>query len=139
MDPQDIILVTRDPIGLDDIVRRLGHDTNGGPGDDDAAGALVTFSGIVRAREGERTIGHLDYEHYDGMAQQEMEKLVALAREKWPLRRVALVHRTGEVAVGEASVIVAVSAGHRKESFAAARYLIDALKESVPIWKQAPK
>lgn len=134
----DIVVVTREPIGLEDLVRRLGHDPAGGAGDDPEAGALVTFSGIVRATEGDRTIGHLDYDHYEGMAQKEMEHLVRRAREQWPLRRVGLVHRVGGVGVGEASVIVAVSAGHRVESFAAARFLIDTLKESVPIWKQAP-
>ncbi len=69
----------------------------------------------------------------------EMQRLVEASRQRWPLRRVALVHRFGPVAVGEPSVIVAVSAGHRAEAFDAARFLIDELKKSVPIWKSEPR
>jgi molybdopterin synthase catalytic subunit len=108
------------------------------PGTDPETGALVTFSGIVRETEAGRAITHLDYEHYAGMAERELERLVAAARKRWPLRGCAVFHRTGPVAVGEASVIVAVSAGHRAEAFEAARFLIDELKKSVPIWKSAP-
>ncbi|MBX3730943.1 MAG: molybdenum cofactor biosynthesis protein MoaE [Candidatus Sumerlaeia bacterium] len=107
-------------------------------GTDAEAGALVVFSGIVRATEGDRQVGHLDYEHYAGMAEREMAKLAEEARRRWPVRRVGLVHRVGPVGVGEPSVLVAVSAGHRDEAFAAARFLIDELKKSVPIWKSAP-
>jgi molybdopterin synthase catalytic subunit len=135
----DIVRVTGDPITLDEVVRAIGHQLTAadGPGDDPEAGALVTFSGIVREREGLGTITHLDYEQYEGMALREIGKLVVVARERWPLRRVALYHRVGRVNVAEASVIVAVSAGHRAEAFAAARFLIDELKLKVPIWKSA--
>ncbi|MCC6545935.1 molybdenum cofactor biosynthesis protein MoaE [Candidatus Sumerlaeota bacterium] len=106
--------------------------------DDDAAGAVVMFAGTVRAQEGERRIPHLAYDHYEGMAQRETRKLMEEARRRWPLRRIVAFHRTGEVPVGESAVIVAVSAGHRSEAFEAARFLIDELKRSVPIWKRAP-
>ena len=137
---EDVIRITKEPLSLAAILRELGHSAcpQDGPGEDPEAGALVTFSGIVRSREGEETIGHLDYEHYGDMARQEIEKVIARAREKWPLRRLAVVHRVGAVNVGESSVVVAVSAGHRAEAFEAARFLIDELKVSVPIWKMAP-
>lgn len=135
---QDEILITRDALVLSEALERIGHRADGTAGTDPEAGALVVFSGLVRATEGAATISHLDYEHYEGMAQQEIVRLLARAREKWPIHRAAVLHRVGAVGVSEASVIVAVSAGHRAESFEAARFLIDELKKSVPIWKQAP-
>jgi len=134
--PADIVRIVREPLSLDAVAREMGF---GDVGDDPEAGAFVTFSGIVRETEGDARIPHLDYEHYAGMAEKEMAKLVAEARRRWPLRAVAVVHRIGPVRVGEASVIVAVGAGHRAEAFEAARFLIDELKKSVPIWKAAPK
>src|SRR5262245_63490255 len=70
------------------------------------------------------------------MARREMRELAREARRRWPVRRVAMVHRIGRVPVGEASVAIAVSAGHRAEAFAACHWLIDRLKEVVPIWKR---
>ncbi len=136
----DLIRLTRDQLSLDDLVRQMGHASTvgDGAGSDPEAGALVTFSGIVRATEGDRTIPHLDYEAFESMALKEMQRLTAAAHARWPLRRIGLVHRFGPVAVGEPSVIVAVSAGHRAEAFEAARFLIDELKKSVPIWKSEP-
>lgn len=132
----DILVVRREPLSLDEVVRAIGHGSLAGEvGKDPEAGALVTFSGIVREKEGEATLTHLHYEHYERMAEKEIAKLFESAREKWPVHRLAIFHRTGLVAVGEASVIVAVSAGHRAEAFEAARFLIDELKKSVPIWK----
>ena len=138
---EDFIAITTEPLSLDAAVEAIGHQVRpeAPPGSDPEAGALVTFSGIVRETEGHRKIPKLDYEHYPRMAEKEMVRLVQRAREKWPLRRVALVHRVGPVAVGEASIVVAVSAGHRAEAFEAARFLIDELKKSVPIWKAPPE
>ena len=139
LNPHDILLITREPLSLDALVRDLGHDPSGAaPGEDPEAGALVTFSGIVREMEGDRAIPRLDYEHYGQMAEKEMTRLLERAREQWPVHRAGLVHRVGPVATGEPSVIVAVSAGHRVEAFEAARFLIDELKRSVPIWKSVP-
>lgn len=139
----DIVQITSDPLSLDGTIRAMGHTASGfadhGTATDPEAGALVTFSGIVRATEGNRQIPRLDYEHYPAMAEKQMGALIAEARGRWPLRRVALLHRIGPVAVAEPSVIVAVSAGHRAEAFAAARFLIDELKKRVPIWKHAPQ
>jgi molybdopterin synthase catalytic subunit len=134
----DLIEITTEPLSLDDLVRRLGHPSAAGdpPGRDPEAGALVTFSGIVRGTEGEEKIEALDYSHYGEMAGKEMKRLAVRARAEWPVQRIGLVHRVGRVGVGEPSVIVAVSAGHRDEAFQAARFLIDELKKTVPIWKR---
>lgn len=135
----DVVQLTLEPISLAALLAAMGHDITGaGPGDEAEGGALVTFSGIVRATEGQDRIAHLDYEAYESMALGQMKALVVRARERWPLLRVGLVHRTGAVPAAEASVLVAVLAGHRAEAFEAARFLIDELKKSVPIWKRAP-
>ncbi len=136
--PADRILITRQPLNLAEIIDSIEHPAGPKASPDEEAGALVTFSGKVRAGEEGRRITHLDYEHYEGMAEKEIEKLLAEARTRWPLRAVAIHHRVGPVAVGEASVVVAVATGHRAEAFAAARFLIDELKNRVPIWKAAP-
>ncbi len=136
----DLIEITTDRLSMDRVLEAIGHPVgvDAPAGEDPEAGALVTFSGIVRATEGKEQIEHLDYTHYPNMAEKELGKLIAEARRRWPLHRVALVHRVGPVKVAEASVIVAVSAGHRSEAFDAARFLIDELKKSVPIWKATP-
>lgn len=138
---EDFIAITTETLSLDAVVEAIGHQVlaEAPPGSDPEAGALVTFSGIVRETEGDRRVPHLNYEHYPRMAEKEMGRLVEQARARWPLRRVAMVHRVGPVAVGEASIVIAVSAGHRAEAFEAARFLIDELKKSVPIWKAAPR
>jgi molybdopterin synthase catalytic subunit len=81
-------------------------------------------------------VRRLEYEAFASMATREMRALAAEARRRWPLRKVAMAHRIGVVPVGEASVAIAVSAGHRGEAFEACRFLIDRLKEIVPIWKK---
>ena len=79
---------------------------------------------------------HLDYHAYEEMALKELRKLGEAAREKWSTTRMVIWHRLGPVAVGEASVVIAVSCPHRADAFAACRYVIDTLKEAVPIWKR---
>lgn len=78
----------------------------------------------------------LEYEAYVPMAEQELLKICAEARRRWRLTKVALVHRIGLVPIGEASVVVAVSSVHRKDSLEAVHFCIDTLKETVPIWKK---
>ncbi len=101
-------------------------------------GAVVLFSGTVRDHaEGRTDVVSLDYEAYDDVVVPVFHKITAEARKKFPdARRMAIVHRTGVVALGESSVVVAVSSAHRPIAFEAARFLIDALKESAPIWKK---
>lgn len=100
------------------------------------AGAVVLFLGTTRAQTDGRATASLDYECYRPMAEQELARLEAEARRRWPLTGCALVHRLGHLHVGEASVAVAVSSPHRRDAFAAGQWLIDTLKEVVPIWKR---
>jgi molybdopterin synthase catalytic subunit len=99
-------------------------------------GGLVTFRGAVRDHARGRSIRHLEYEAYPGMAEAEMERICAEAEARWPGARVAVDHRVGRLAIGELAVVVAAAAPHRDAAFAAARYAIDVLKERVPIWKK---
>lgn len=101
-------------------------------------GAVVVFTGTARDHAEHRTdVTHLFYEAYEEQVLPRMNELTAQTRRRWPmLGRIAAQHRTGEVAVGQAAVIVAVSAPHRAEAFEAARFLIDELKATLPIWKR---
>lgn len=103
---------------------------------DDEAGATATFLGTTRRTNRGRLVLKLEYEAYDGMALAEFNKMTAEATERWELCKAAVVHRTGEVPLGEASVAIAVSAPHRAESIEACHFLIDRLKEVAPIWKK---
>jgi molybdopterin synthase catalytic subunit len=101
-------------------------------------GATVTFTGTARDHApGRPGVHRLEYEAYEGPALARLEALVAEVRRRWPtIGRIALLHRTGLVALGEAAVVVAVSSPHRAEAFEAARFSIDELKRTVPIWKR---
>ncbi len=101
-------------------------------------GAVVVFTGTVRDHaEGRTDVVALTYEAYDEQVVPRLEAIVDEARKRWPsVARVVAHHRVGRLELGEVSVLVAVSAGHRPEAFEAARYVIDALKAAVPIWKQ---
>lgn len=100
------------------------------------AGAVILFLGTVREMtQGRQTVA-LDYEAYPDMALAKMREICDEACRRWPIERVAIIHRLGRLELGEASVAVAVSCGHRVEAFEAGRYLIDELKVRVPIWKQ---
>jgi len=100
------------------------------------AGGIDVFIGTTRGQSKGRGVSALEYEAYEPMALRVMELIEAEARDRWPLQKVSLVHRLGRVNVGEASVIIAVSSAHRKEAFEACRFLIDRLKQDVPIWKR---
>jgi len=102
----------------------------------DLAGAVCVFLGTVREMTGDRRTASLDYEAYPVMAVRKMEELEAEARRRWPVVAVAIVHRVGPLELGEVSVAVAVSTPHRGHAFEACRWLIDTLKEVVPIWKK---
>ena len=100
------------------------------------AGAICTFTGVVRETSRGRAVTHLEYEAYPEMARAEMRKIAGEIAERWPEARVAMAHRTGRLEIGEASVVVSVSSPHRSEAIDACRWGIDRLKESVPIWKK---
>lgn len=101
-------------------------------------GGVVLFSGTVRDHADDRVgVTRLDYEAYEEQVEPRLATIVAEARRRWPsIGRMALLHRTGAVAVGESSVVVVASAPHREDAFAAARFGIDTLKATVPIWKR---
>jgi molybdopterin synthase catalytic subunit len=103
-----------------------------------ASGAVITFLGVVRDHaEGRTGVTGLTYEAYEQVALERMTEIAAEARSRWPeIERIALLHRTGRLALSEASVAVVVSAPHRGDAFDAARFSIDTLKETVPIWKR---
>jgi molybdopterin synthase catalytic subunit len=103
---------------------------------DPAAGGLVLFAGTVRDHSGAGTVTGLDYEAWPERA---VERLEAIGEEmfgRWPLRKAAILHRTGRLEVGQTSVVVSCSAPHRAEAFEAARHGIERLKQDVPIWKK---
>lgn len=102
----------------------------------DDAGGIATFHGVVRRRSKGRTVLRLEYEAYGEMAEAEFRRIAVEANEKWPGTRVAILHRVGTLEVGETAVIIAASAPHRAEAFAACRFVIDTLKERAPIWKK---
>jgi molybdopterin synthase catalytic subunit len=103
---------------------------------DDGAGAIATFIGTTRSRSRGRDVIHLEYEAYEGMAEQVMAELAAKLGERHELCKVAIHHRVGLVEIGETSVVIAVSAPHRAAALAACKEAIDELKVSVPLWKK---
>lgn len=100
------------------------------------AGAVVLFLGTTREMTGGRRTEWLDYECYSEMAEKKLRELEAEARRQWPLVECSIVHRLGRVGLGEASVAIAVSSPHREAAFVAGKWLIDTLKQVIPIWKQ---
>lgn len=103
---------------------------------DEAAGAIATFVGTTRAQSRGRDVIHLEYEAYEGMAEQVMAELATRLSERHGLCKVAIHHRTGRVEIGETSVVIAVSAPHRAAALAACHEAIDELKVTVPLWKK---
>lgn len=103
---------------------------------DPTAGAMATFVGMTRNTNDGRNVTRLEYECYPGMAEKEMQKIAEAVLTRWPIIKVAMLHRIGRVDIGEASVAIAVSSGHRHAAFEACHYAINQLKETVPIWKK---
>ena len=122
-----MIEITSDPIDHAAVTDRVRSNQ---------AGAVCSFLGTVREMTGDRQTVALDYEAYPDMALKSLADLEAEARSRWPIVDLALVHRVGKLDLGEVSVVVAVSCPHRHQAFDACRWLIDTLKEVVPIWKR---
>jgi molybdopterin synthase catalytic subunit len=99
-------------------------------------GAVVVFDGIVRNHSRGRRTLHLDYEAYEKMAVRQMRELGRKARERFGVRQVTMVHRLGRLEIGETSVLIVVASAHRSAAFEACRWLIDSIKQIVPIWKR---
>jgi molybdopterin synthase catalytic subunit/molybdopterin converting factor small subunit len=119
--------VTDQPLSLEAVAAEVA---------DERAGALATFTGTVRRRSRSREVTRLEYEAYAEMAEDVMANLAAELAQRYELCSVAIHHRVGTLGIGEASVVVAVSAPHRQDALAACREAIDALKETVPLWKK---
>ena len=100
------------------------------------AGAVVTFLGVVRDNNRGEDVTHLEYEAYEGMAERGLRQVAEQIGERWPETRVAIVHRTGRLEIGEASVAISVSSPRRADAFEGCRYAIERIKVDVPIWKK---
>ena len=100
------------------------------------AGAIDVFIGTVRNKTKGKRVLHLEFEAYESMAISELEKIRKEADEKWPILKMSIVHAIGKLEIGQVPVVIAVSTPHRKDSFEACQFVIDTLKESVPIWKK---
>jgi MoaE-MoaD fusion protein len=103
---------------------------------DERAGGTAVFIGTTRVQSRGRTVLHLEYEAYEGMAEQVMADLAAELESTYDLYAVSIAHRVGRVGIGESSVVIAVSAPHRADALAACKDCIDRLKETVPLWKK---
>ena len=119
--------LSAEPLSLDAAVREVSRDE---------AGAIATFTGTVRNRSRDRDVLHLEYEAYEGMAEETMVTLAEGLRARYSVSEIAIHHRIGRVEIGEPSVVIAVSAPHRADALAACREAIDMLKETVPLWKK---
>jgi MoaE-MoaD fusion protein len=124
---EDIFQIVRDAIRPQEILEALKRPEDG---------ALVVFDGFVRNHlKGQQTL-YLEYQAYESMALAKMREIGTEIRAKFPVHRIAIIHRLGRLEVGETSVLIAVSSAHRAAAFDACRYAIDTLKRVVPIWKK---
>ena len=119
--------VTEEPLSLDAVVAEVT---------DERAGGIATFTGTVRRQSRGREVTHLEYEAYAEMAEDVIGQIAADLLTRYELCAVAIHHRVGRVEIGEASVVIAVSAPHRQAALNACREAIDTLKETVPLWKK---
>ena len=123
----DCLRLSHEPLDATEAARAVAGDGQGG---------IATFLGVVRDQSAGRTVRRLHYEAYGPMAEAEFRRISDEATSKWPGVRVAILHRTGTLEVGETAVVVAASAPHRDEAFSACRFVIDTLKARAPIWKK---
>ncbi|HEX4947741.1 MAG TPA: molybdenum cofactor biosynthesis protein MoaE [Blastocatellia bacterium] len=126
--PEDIFEITREPIDKPALERRL---ITG------AAGAVVTFDGVVREQTKGRRVVTLHYEAYEPMAVKEMRKVGDEIRARWPeVLHIGIIHRFGELNITESSIAIVITSPHRRVAFEACHYAIDRIKQTVPIWKK---
>ena len=121
------VAVTPDLLDLEPLLRLVAE--GGGHG------AITSFVGTVRDNNVNRRVTHLEYEAYEPLAVKALEQIVQETVAQWPGIRVAVHHRIGRLAIGEASIIIAAASAHRANAFAACRYVIERVKQIVPIWK----
>ena len=119
--------ITREPIDEQELIRAVQT-----PAD----GAVCVFYGVVREDSMNKKVRFLEYDAYPEMAEKKMREILDEVAKRWPEQRAAIVHRIGKLEIGEPSVVIAVGSPHRPESFEACRYVIDRVKQEVPIWKK---
>ena len=122
-----MIKLTSEPIIVNEVIDSVY---------DAGAGAVDVFIGSVRNKTSEKKVVRLEFEAYEKMALSEMEKIATAAKKKWPVCQLSIVHRVGKLNLGDLPVVIAVSTPHRPDAFEACRYVIDTLKQTVPIWKK---
>jgi MoaE-MoaD fusion protein len=120
-------LLSDEPLSLDRVVDEVR---------DERAGAIVIFTGTTRLQSRGRSVEHLDYEAYEGMAEAVMAEIAESLQARYELCAIAIHHRIGRVGIGDTSVVIAVSAPHRGDALAACKDAIDTLKDRVPLWKK---
>lgn len=118
-----MIRLTRDQVDVEEVIRRVM---------DGSVGAVVTFLGVVRDDQ----LQELELEAWEEAALPELRKIEAEACERWPLHAVEVIHRHGTLKVGDRILLIVVSAGHRKEAFLGCEYILERIKQTVPIWKK---
>ena len=124
----DVFEITREPIDKLGLERRLMTG---------AAGAVVTFDGVVRDNTKGRFVLTLQYEAYEPMAVKEMQRVGEEIHQQWPdVERIGIIHRFGELKISESSIVIVITSPHRRVAFEACRYAIDRVKQTVPIWKK---
>lgn len=123
--------VTGDPITWEDVAVMQRHATR------ISSGALASFIGVVRAdKRGHRVVQALEYEGYPDMVQPQIDRWFQEAHNQWDLTTIQIRYRLGLVSVGEISVVVIVAASHRRDAFAACRFIVERIKHDAPIWKR---
>ncbi|RKS85093.1 molybdopterin synthase subunit MoaE [Orbus hercynius] len=126
MNEQNIVIVSNEFVDISQHYQWLSQSTQDG--------AIVTFTGKVRSLQND--VSSLYLEHYQGMTENVLLNIIEQARERWQLNRIIIVHRVGEILANENIVYVGVSSAHRKDSFAAADFIMDVLKNEAPFWKK---
>jgi len=121
------VCLSREPISLDALIAQVAAPECGG---------TCLFLGTVRNGPEESGVAAIEYTAYDDMAEAELQRIVADAKQRWPRARIALRHRLGHVAVGEPSIAIATAAPHRAQAFEACRYVIEEVKRRLPVWKK---
>jgi molybdopterin synthase catalytic subunit len=119
--------LTRDPIDTAQISKPFQMPEDG---------AMVVFEGIVRNHARDKAVRYLEYDAYESMALKKLEEVGTLAKSKFEIRDIAIVHRLGHMDVGECSTLIVVASAHRVAAFEACRFAIDTIKQIVPIWKK---
>ncbi len=122
-----MIKLTKETIDTGTILQNL---------EDTSTGGVVLFLGRVRDHANNKTVTKMDYEAYPKMAEAKLAEVEAETQKRWPVKKISIVHRYGNLELGDVSVAIAVACAHRKDAFEACRFAIDTIKATVPIWKK---